>query len=146
MPRATALYVRFTTTRRDAPDQVPELRQWAGGLGTPVRWYGDYYTGSGSYRPGLAELKAVARAGRVGRVVVWRLDRLGLTARALSTFFDALRQSGVNLISLSEGLDLSTPEGRRTARLVASVGAYEAEVRAAPILDGQAAARARGVR
>ena len=146
MPRVTALYVRFTTKRRDAPGQVPELRRWVGGHVTPVRWYGDYYTGSGRFRPGLDQLRADVRARRLGRVVIWRLDRLGLTAKGLSTFFDVLRQSGVNLISLSEGLDLSTPEGRRTVRLMASLGAYEKEERSTAILAGQEVARARGGR
>ena len=144
MPRVTALYVRFTLRRRDAPGQVIELRHWAGRHVNPVRWYGDYYTGSGGHRPGLDELRADVRARRVGQVVVSRLDRLGLTAGRLSAFLDELRRGGANLVSLTEGLDLSTPDGLRAARGLASVGAYETEVRAAPILAGQAAARARG--
>ena len=146
MPRATALYARFTTRRRDAPGQVADLQKWAEGFAAPVRWYADYYTGSGSYRPGFDALRADVRARGIARVVVSGLDRLGLTARGLSGFLYDLRRFRVDLVSLGEGLDLATPDGRWVSRVLATVGAYESEVRAAPILDGQATARARGAR
>jgi DNA invertase Pin-like site-specific DNA recombinase len=52
----------------------------------------------------------------------------------------------VNLISLQDQLDLSTPEGKRVAAALTSVALYESESRSERILAGQAAARAKGVR
>jgi DNA invertase Pin-like site-specific DNA recombinase len=40
---------------------------------------------------------------------VWRLDRLGRTAKGLTALFDDLVRRKVNLVSLRDGLDLSTP-------------------------------------
>lgn len=77
-------------------------------------------------------------------MAVWRLDRLGRTAKGLTALFDELTELNVRLVSLRDGLDLSTAAGRLMANVLASVAAYETEVRAERILAGQAAARAKG--
>ena len=50
----------------------------------------------------------------------------------------------MDLVSLKDGLDLATPAGRLMANVLASVAAYETEVRAERIMAGQAAAREAG--
>ena len=85
-------------------------------------------------------------AGKVSTVVVWRLDRLGRTASGLTALFDKLIARKVNLVSLKDGVDLSTAAGRLIANVLASVAAYENEVRSERIVAGQAAARAAGKR
>src|SRR4051794_41613382 len=95
-------------------------------------------------RPGFNRLLADIEAGKVDRVVVWRLDRLGRTAKGLTALFDDLLARGVDLVSLKDGLDLETPAGRLMANVLASVAAYETEVRAERIMAGAAAARGGG--
>jgi DNA invertase Pin-like site-specific DNA recombinase len=95
-------------------------------------------------RPGWNQLEAAIRAGKVAQVVVWRLDRLGRTASGLTALFDDLRQRKINVVSLKDGLDLSTPAGRLMANVLASVAQYETEVRGERVRAGQAAARANG--
>jgi len=97
-------------------------------------------------RPGWKRLEADMRAGKVSRVVVWRLDRLGRTARGLTALFEELQARSVGLVSLREGLDLSTPAGRLMAHVLASVAQYETEVRGERVRAGQQAARAAGKR
>ena len=109
-----------------------------------MQWYRDKFTGRTMQRPGMDKLLADVRKGKVGTIVVWRLDRLGRTAKGLTALFEELRELGVNLISLRDGVDLSTPAGRLMANVLASVAAYETEVRAERVLAGQAAARAAG--
>ena len=77
-------------------------------------------------------------------VVVWRLDRLGRTAKGLTALFEDLLGRGVDLVSLEDGLDLATPAGRLMANVLASVAQYETEVRADRVLAGQAVAKANG--
>ena len=93
----------------------------------------------------MTKLLAAIAAGKVSAVVVWRLDRLGRTAKGLTALLDDLAVRKVNLVSLREGLDLSTPAGRLMAHVIASMAQYETEVRAERVVAGQAAARARGV-
>jgi DNA invertase Pin-like site-specific DNA recombinase len=82
--------------------------------------------------------------GQVSRVVCWRIDRLGRTSSGLTALFDDLRARKVNLVSLKDGIDLSTAAGKMLAGVLASVAAFETEVRAERVLAGQAVARAKG--
>jgi DNA invertase Pin-like site-specific DNA recombinase len=72
-------------------------------------------------RPGLDQLFTDARGGKINRVVVWRLDRLGRTARGLLELLDELQHLGVGFISLREGIDLATPAGRLMLVVLAGV-------------------------
>jgi DNA invertase Pin-like site-specific DNA recombinase len=85
-------------------------------------------------------------ARKVSKLVVWRLDRLGRTAAGLTALFEDLKARDVGFESLRDKVDLSTPAGRLMANVLASVAAYENEVRSERVLAGQAAARAQGKR
>lgn len=144
MQKVIAIYVRVSTKQQDQRSQEPDLVRWANSQEGEIAWYRDKFTGKTMQRPGMDRLLADMRAGKISTVVVWRLDRLGRTARGLTALFEELRERGVGLVSLKDGLDLSTPAGRLMANVLASVAAYETEVRAERVLAGQAAARAKG--
>ncbi len=95
-------------------------------------------------RPGWKRLEADMIAGKVAKIVVWRLDRLGRTAAGLTALFEELQRRSVGFESLRDKVDLSTAAGRLMANVLASVAAYENEVRSERIVAGQAAARANG--
>ena len=144
MNQTIAVYLRVSTKSQDVASQEPELRRWAAQQEGEVRWYRDRFTGKTMERPAFTRLLRHVRIGEVQQVAVWRLDRLGRTAKGLTTLFDELTELNVRLVSLRDGLDLSTAAGRLMANVLASVAAYETEVRAERILAGQAAARAKG--
>jgi DNA invertase Pin-like site-specific DNA recombinase len=144
MSQTIAIYLRVSSKSQDVASQEPELRQWAAQQEGEVRWYRDRFTGKTMERPAFTRLLRHVRAGEVQQVAVWRLDRLGRTAKGLTALFDELTELNVRLVSLRDGLDLSTAAGRLMANVLASVAAYETEVRAERILAGQAAARAKG--
>ena len=83
-------------------------------------------------------------AGRVTRIVVWRLDRLGRLASGLTLLFDELHRRGVELVSIKEGFTLSTPAGRMLAGVLASLAQFETEVRSERQREGIKAAKAAG--
>ena len=139
-----AIYVRVSSTGQETKSQEPDLERWAAAQEAPVKWYRDTATGKNMDRPGWLKLEAAIRQGRVAAVVVWRIDRLGRTAKGLTALFDELRERKVNLVSLKDGLDLSTPAGRLMANVLASVAQYETEVRGERVAAGQARARAKG--
>ncbi len=144
MGKFIAIYVRVSTSRQDLRSQLPDLKRWAEAQELPVRWFKDKQSGKTMDRPGWNKLEADIRAGKVSQVVVWRLDRLGRTASGLTALFDTFTEKKVGLVSLKDGLDLSTPAGRLMANVLASVAAYETEVRAERIKAGQDAAKAAG--
>ncbi len=143
--KTIAIYVRVSKRRgQDVRSQLPDLEKWAAAQDAPVKWYRDRFTGKTMDRPGWKTLESDIAAGKVSAVCVWRIDRLGRTAKGLTALFDDLQKRKVNLVSLKDGLDLSTPAGRLMAHVLASVAQFETEVRAERILAGQAAARAAG--
>ena len=99
-----------------------------------MKWYRDKATGKNMNRPGWNRLERDLDAGKVSKVVVWRLDRLGRTASGLTALFDKLTSRQIGLVSIRDGLDLGTASGRLMANVLASVAAYENEVRAERIV------------
>lgn len=144
-----AVYVRVSKASQDQASQLPDLERWckANQDGSAVvRWYQDKASGKTMERPAWLKLEKAIREGLVGTVLVWRLDRLGRTAKGLTALFDDLSTRKVNLVSLKDGLDLATPAGRLMANVLASVAQYETEVRAERVQAGLEVAKARGVK
>lgn len=140
------VYVRVSSRQQDTASQKEDLRRWVAAQGEQVRWYSEKASGRTMDRPAWRRLGIDYRRGMVDRIVVWRLDRLGRTASGLTTLFDELRERGVGLVSLRDGLDLGTPAGRLMGNVLASVAQFENEVRAERVLAGQEAARKAGKR
>ena len=139
-----AIYQRVSGKRQDTRSQKPDLDKWATGPDSPVKWYSDKFTGKTMDRPGWKQLEADIATGKVSTVVVWRLDRLGRTAKGLTALFEDLIRRKVNLVSVKDSLDLSTATGRLMANMLASIAQFETEVRLERVLAGQAVARANG--
>ena len=144
----TAVYVRVSTNQQSTRSQTQDLRRWVEAqdprqLGQVI-WYEDKATGKNMDRPGWQKLQAAIDSGSVSRLVVWRLDRLGRTASGLCKLFEDLQEKKVRLVSLMDSIDLGTASGRLIANVLASVAAYETEIRGERVRAGQQAARAAG--
>ena len=144
MSKDTALYVRVSHRDQSHASQLPELERWAQTHDGSVQWFRDTFSGRTMDRPGMERLLVELRAGRLCRIVVWRLDRLGRTTRGLCQLFEELQEKKVDLVSLKDGFSLSSPAGRLHARILASVAEYETEIRAERVHAGQEVARRKG--
>ena len=144
----TAIYLRVSTSQQTTRSQKPDLERWIKAqdpekLGK-VTWYSDTATGKNMNRPGWQKLQAAIDTGHVRKLVVWRLDRLGRTASGLCKLFEDLQEKKVRLVSLKDSIDLGTASGRLIANVLASVAAYETEIRGERVKAGQNAAKAAG--
>ncbi len=144
MPKATAIYVRVSHRDQTHASQLPDLERWREAHDGEVVWFKDTFTGKTMNRPGMDKLLDALRTGKLERIVVWRLDRLGRTTKGLCQLFDELRDHSVDLVSLKDGFSLESPAGRLHARILASVAEYETEIRAERVAAGQAVARRKG--
>ncbi len=77
-------------------------------------------------------------------LVVTRLDRLGRSVPHLVTLGAELRERGVGLRVLEQGIDTSTAEGRAMFGMLSVLAELQRELIVANTRDGLAAARARG--
>lgn len=146
----TAIYVRVSTSQQTTRSQKPDLERWIKAqdpenLGK-VTWYSDKATGKNMDRSGWKKLQTAIDVGQVKQLVVWRLDRLGRTASGLCKLFEDLQAKKVRLVSLRDSVDLGNPSGRLIANVLASVAAYETEIRGERVKAGQMAARDSGKR
>ncbi len=104
----------------------------------------DHASGAKASRP---QLDAILRNLRDGDVlVVTRLDRLGRSVLHLVQLGAQLRERGIGLRVLEQGIDTSTAEGRAMFGMLSVLAEFQRELISANTRDGLAAARARGRR
>ena len=84
------------------------------------------------------------RKRRFDVVVVWKFDRF---ARSLKHLLDALEEFkalGIDFVSLTEGIDTTTPTGQLLFSIVGAVAQFERELIAERVRAGIARARRQG--
>ena len=87
------------------------------------------YSGKNLNRPALQELLARCERGEVGAVIVLKLDRLTRRTRhLLSIVEDVFLARNIELHSVSESLDTSTPHGRFVLTLFGGLAQMEREL------------------
>lgn len=103
-------------------------------------------SGSKESRPQLDRLLADCRKRRVDAVVVYRYDRFARSLRQLVNALEEFRGLGIEFVSLHEGVDTSTPNGRLIFGIFATIAEFERELIRDRVRSGIAAARAKGKR
>ncbi|HTQ39908.1 MAG TPA: recombinase family protein [Pirellulales bacterium] len=142
--KKTAVYVRVSSHSQNTRSQDADLRRYVDAYDVDAVWYVDKATGTNMDRPEWNRLWADVLAGKIDRIIVWRVDRLGRTVSGLAQLYDELIRRKVTLTSIKESFDLLTKEGRLTATILTGVAAYETEVRRERQTAGISAALAAG--
>ena len=75
---------------------------------------------------------------------VYRYDRFARSLRQLVNALEEFRSLGIEFISLHEGVDTSTPNGRLVFGIFASIAEFERELIRDRVKSGIAAARSKG--
>ena len=144
--KRVALYARVSTINKQDPEmQLRELREYCHRRELEIAAeYIDRCTGSRERRPELDKLLADCRKRLVSAVVVYRYDRFARSLRQLVNALEEFRALDVDFISLHEGVDTSTPNGRLIFGIFASIAEFERELIRDRVRSGLAAARAKG--
>jgi DNA invertase Pin-like site-specific DNA recombinase len=82
----------------------------------------------------------------VDAVVVYCYDRFARSLRQLVNALEEFRSLGIDFISLHEGVDTSTPNGRLVFGIFASIAEFERELIRDRVRSGLAAAKSKGKR
>lgn len=93
-------------------------------------------------RPEFLRLLACAQPG--DSIVIWRLDRLGRSLRHLIDTVMDLQKREINILSLTENIDTSKPEGTFTFHLFETLAEIDRDSIRQRTKVGLEAARARG--
>jgi DNA invertase Pin-like site-specific DNA recombinase len=75
---------------------------------------------------------------------VWRLDRFGRSLKDLVSKMEELEDRGVDFVSLTEGIDTRTAQGRLIFHIFSALAEFERELAHERTMAGLRAARERG--
>ncbi|MDQ0078636.1 DNA invertase Pin-like site-specific DNA recombinase [Arthrobacter oryzae] len=136
-------YTRVSTSSQDAQLQLDALIA-AGVQKRDV--FADVTSGSKTAieRPGMKRLLEYAMEGDT--VVVWRVDRLGRSLIDVLNTVTMLRDRGIHIRSISDGIDPATSTGRLMLNMLATLAEDERELIVERVNAGIAAARQNGTR
>jgi len=94
--------------------QIRELREYCQRRGWEIA--GEYVdsgvSGAKESRPELNRLMADAQRCRFDAIVVWKFDRFARSVSHLLRALETFRALGIEFVSLTEGVDTSTPAGK----------------------------------
>lgn len=139
------IYLRISQDRTGAHLGVDRQREDCEGLAERNGWDvvetyidNDLSAYSGKKRPDYRRMLADLDEGTATIVIAWHTDRLHRSPTELEEYIDLSERRGVNTHTCQAGpIDLSTPSGRMTARILGAVARHESEHK------GERVARAR---
>lgn len=129
----TAIYVRISQDDGSAlgvARQESDCRTLATSRGwnvTRVFTDNDVSASKGKVRPAFRELMRGIENGEFDALVVWDVDRLTRTPRELEDIIDLADRRNLAMASVGGEIDLSSPQGRLTARIKGTVARHEVE-------------------
>jgi DNA invertase Pin-like site-specific DNA recombinase len=142
-----AIYARVSTLDKsqNLKTQLIPLREYAARRGFAVsEEFVDRASGRGDDRPNYQRLRAVVRRRAVDVVLVWRYDRFARSTHSLVNALSEFSSLGVDFISLQEGIDTTTPQGKLVFTIMAGLAEFESSLIGDRVRAGMARAKADG--
>jgi len=139
------LYARVSTAdQQTLPMQISAMREYGERRGWTVVTTVQDINGGTKQRPKREELIKLARQRKLDVIIVWRLDRWGRSLSDLTQSLEELRALKVDFVSVTEGLDFTTPIGRAMAGMLGIFAEFERDVLRERVKAGMAHARLQG--
>lgn len=143
-----ALYMRVSTADQNAAMQLDELRAHCQRRSWSIaeEYLDEGISGSKTSRPALDRMLKAAKRRAFDVVLVYRYDRLARSLKQLVDVLCLFDSLGIQFVSLHEGVDTSTPNGRLVFGIFASIAEFERSLIIDRTKSGMQAAKARGAR
>src|SRR5690348_1503938 len=145
-----AIYARVSTANhgQDVSLQTRELREYCERRGWQI--FGEYVdigiSGTKEKRPEVDRLLADSHRRRFDAVVVWKFDRFARSVSHLLKALETFNALGIQFVSLTEGIDTSTPAGKMVFTVLGAVAELERSLICERVRAGLRNARAKGKR
>jgi DNA invertase Pin-like site-specific DNA recombinase len=147
--KTAAIYARVSTANngQDPHMQTRELGEFCECRGWTLAEYVDIgISGTKEKRPALDRLMADAHKRKFDVVVVWKFDRFARSVSHLLRALETFKTLGIEFVSLTEGVDTSTPAGRMVFTVLSAVAELERSLIVERVKAGLRNARAKGKR
>jgi DNA invertase Pin-like site-specific DNA recombinase len=135
---ANIAYVRVSTVEQNEARQVEALKPHQ-----IDKWFCDKCSGKDTNRPQYKAMLDYIREGDT--VFIEDFSRLSRSVSDLLSIIDTMQRKGVQLVSLKERLDTSTPQGRLMVTMIAAINEFERANILERQREGIECAKARGV-
>ena len=142
----TACYERISTNNQTHNSQDKAVTDYCTRNGFEnVKVFREVASGA-KRRPVLNQLLEMVRAGKVCRVITFKLDRLGRSLPDLLATIDILSKFNTEFISIQDGINTSNQSafGRLQLGLLASIADFERSLIRERVMAGLRAARKNG--
>ncbi len=143
-----ALYARVSTDAQDPEVQLSAVRSHAANRGWEIveEFIDKGFSGAKEKRPALDRLMRAAWDRKFQAVLVWRFDRFARSVKHLMSALEKFRSFRIEIISLQEQFDTSTPIGHAMFTIIGAMAQLERDIIRERVKAGLDRARARGVR
>jgi DNA invertase Pin-like site-specific DNA recombinase len=146
--KSIAAYCRVSTARQKADSQIAEIRKWLAAHGydeAEVEWYIDKETGKTLKRPEFERLQRDIFDGKIGTVIVWKLDRLSRRLRDGINVLADWCERGLKIVAVTQQIELNGAVGRMIAAVMLGLAEIELEYREERQRAGIEVAKKKGV-
>lgn len=141
-----AIYTRQSVDRVDSIS-VESQAEFCGreAAGENIQIYTDRgYSGKNTDRPAFQRMMADVEAGKIRRVIVYRLDRISRSVLDFANVIDVFQRHGVDFVSTMEKFDTGTPIGKAMLMIVMIFAQLERETIQRRVVDAYSSRSRRG--
>ena len=147
MTQIDAIYTRQSVDRPDSisvESQAEICRREV--AGSEYKIYTDKgYSGKNTDRPAVQDMINDIKAGRIKRVIVYRLDRISRSVIDFANLIDVFRKYKVDFVSAMEKFDTGTPIGKAMLMIVMIFAQLERETIQQRVIDAYRSRSKRGL-
>ena len=120
-------YVRCSTSHQDLSTQTQQLVDYSKAFNFTIdKNINDFgISGSEFNRSGLKEIKDGIVNKSFSQLIIYSISRLGRSMIETISLLNELTDNEINVISLKENLDLSTPSGKMISQIFSVLAEYE---------------------
>ena len=122
-----AIYARVSTDNQDLEQQILSCKRFCEYKQYEFDVYSDVGTGKNFKRLRFLQMLERIRARDYAGIVVFRFDRIGRNAREVVTLFEEFENKGIQVFSLNENIDTTSPTGRAVRDIIIRLAQLERE-------------------